>query len=143
MPLRHNETFIPQVAVQETATNHSAPHWSPIKVLRRRGAQGKSASSTSALTFHCVLHVQGEQVPHNLSADFAHIQLLWKPGGMKWKFQLESRPVPPPPPLLSPRALSSGRRPDLQQATDVQEDMLAESHYQIIPHLPSIIPKTG
>lgn len=34
-------------------------------------------------------------------------------------------------------------RPELQQTTDVQEDMPAGFHYSIIPHLPTIISETG
>lgn len=53
-------------------------------------------------------------------------------------------PSPPPPtPHCHHVLCRAARRPELQQTTDVQEDMLAESHYPIIPHLPSIIPKTG
>lgn len=30
------------------------------------------------LTLHSVLHILGKQVPHHLSADFTHVELLGK-----------------------------------------------------------------
>lgn len=71
------------------------------------------------LTFHCILHVQGEEVPHDLSADLAHTQLLWKPGGIKTDsnqnhFRVMTRLTGWPDGLAQPESLTN----DL---TDVQE----------------------
>lgn len=35
---------------------------------------------TASLTFHCILHILGKEVPHDLSADLPRVQLLGKPG---------------------------------------------------------------
>lgn len=45
-----------------------------------------TVGSVALLTFHCILHIQGEEAPHDLRADLAHTQLLWKPGGIKMDF---------------------------------------------------------
>lgn len=96
--------------------------------------------SAAILTFHCILHIQGEGVPHDLGADLAHAQLLWKPGGIETdpnqaRFCIMTRSTGWPDGLAQPESLTN----DL---TDVQEGTVGGSHNLIIPPSP-IISKPG
>lgn len=87
----------------------------------------------ASLTFHCILHIQGEEVPHDLGADLAHTQLLWKPGGIKMDsnqnhYHVMTRLTGWPDDLDRPKSLKN----DL---ADKQGDMMGESHYLITPTL--------
>lgn len=84
----------------------------------------------SILTFHCILHIQGKEVPRDLSADPAHIQLLRKPGGIETDsnqthFRM-TRSGGWPDGLAQPESLTN-------DSTDVQEDMVGGSPNLIIP----------
>lgn len=84
------------------------------------------------LTFHCILHVQGEEVPHDLSADLAHTQLLWKPGGIKTDsnqnhFRVMTRLTGWPDGLAQPESLTN----DL---TDVKEWISLSNNPPSRPH---------
>lgn len=143
MAPRHNETFIPQVVAlaQETATNHSHSPAEPNQDVVSQGHQ----EQISLFPFTQNQLYQRWRLPsiayfmsranrfHMISAlilpTFSSCENL-----VEWK-EIPVRITSPP----SPRAPGL----ELQQTTDVQEDVLAESHYPIIPHPSSIIPKTG
>lgn len=88
--------------------------------------------SAALLTFHCILHVLGEEVPHDLRADLAHTQLLRKPGGIETDsnqthFRIMTRSTGWPDGLAQPQSLT-------EDLTDVQKDMVGESHNLIMSH---------
>lgn len=138
MAPRHNETFIPQVATQETATNHSR---SPVS----QGCQEQiSVFPFAQNQLHQRWRLPSIAYFMSRANRFHMISALILPTFSSCGNLVEWKGIPVR--ITSPRHHALHRVawcPELQQTTDVQEGMLAESHYPIIPPLPSIIPKTG
>lgn len=145
MAPRHNETFIPQVVAlaQETATNHSR---SPVEPNQDVVSQGHQEQISLFPFTQNQLH-QRWRLPSiayfmSRANRFHMISALILPTFSSCENLVEWKEIPVRiTSSLSPRTSPGGL--ELQQTTDVQEDVLAKSHYPIIPHPPSIIPITG